>query len=222
MTLATEGVLPCPDPLDEPKSYQTGAAWRKALYESVLSGKSDHWYAHYQLGVMADACGDFDAARGSYERSLALCRNPWALRCLAMGDLRRGDAAGAAKKLLEAVQMKPIRPLAIEAMKALISAEQYEQALELVQSLPKALREVGRIRIFEIAALIRVGRLDEADRLINGPLVMPDVREGDVMLTDLWFELMAIKEKGSASEENLAWAHENLKPPKHLDFRMHG
>ena len=80
---------------------------------------------------------------------------------------------------------------------------------------------MGRICIFEIAALIRVGRLDEADRLINGPLVMPDVREGDVMLTDLWFELMAIKEKGSASEENLTWAHENLKPPKHLDFRMH-
>ena len=221
MTLATEGVLPCPEPLEEPKSYQTGAAWRKKLYESVLAGKSDHWYAHYQLGVMADACGESEAARGSYERSLALCCNPWALRCLAVGDLRRGDAAGAAKKLLEAVQMKPIRPLAIEAMRALIEAKQYEQALALFESLPKALREVGRIRIFEIAALIRMGRLDEAETLINGPLVMPDVREGDVLLTDLWFELMAIKEKGSASEENIAWAHENLKPPKHLDFRMH-
>ena len=117
--------------------------------------------------------------------------------------------------------MKPIRPLAIEAMRALIEAKQYEQALALFESLPKALREVGRIRIFEIAALIRMGRLDEAETLINGPLVMPDVREGDVLLTDLWFELMAIKEKGSASEENIAWAHENLKPPKHLDFRMH-
>lgn len=222
LTLATEGVLPCPEPLDEPKSYQIGPAWRKKLYESVLSGKSDHWYAHYQLGVMADACGDFDAARGSYERSLTLCRNPWALRCLAMGDLRRGDAAEAAKKLLEAVQMKPIRPLAIEAMRALIQAKQYERALELFESLPKALREVGRIRVFEIAALIRMGRLDEAKAQISGPIVLPDVREGDVLLTDLWFELMAIKEKGSASEENLAWAHENLKPPKHLDFRMHG
>ena len=118
--------------------------------------------------------------------------------------------------------MKPIRPLAIEAMRALIQAKQYERALELFESLPKALREVGRIRVFEIAALIRMGRLDEAETQISGPIVLPDVREGDVLLTDLWFELMAIKEKGSASEENLAWAHENLKPPKHLDFRMHG
>ena len=170
---------------------------------------------------MADACGDFDAARGSYERSLALRRNPWAQRCLAMGDLRRGEAAEAAKKLLEAVQMKPIRPLAIEAMRALIQAKQYGQALELFESLPKALREVGRIRVFEIAALIRMGRLDEAEAQISGPIILPDVREGDVLLTDLWFELMAIKEKGSAGEENIAWAHENLKPPKHLDFRMH-
>lgn len=221
MTLAKEGALPCPDPLDEPKSYQIGEAWRRALYESVLSGKSDHWYAHYQLGVMADACGDSEAARGSYERSLALCRNPWALRCLAVSDLRAGDAAQAARRLCEAVRMKPIRPLAIEAMNALIRAEQYEQALELAASLPDALREVGRVRMAEIAALIRLNRLEEAEKLITGRIVLPDIREGDVMMTDLWFELMARKEKGDARPESIAWAQEHLKPPKHLDFRMH-
>ena len=72
--------------------------------------------------------------------------------------------------------MKPIRPLAIEAMRALIQAKQYGQALELFESLPKALREVGRIRVFEIAALIRIGRLDEAEAQISGPIVLPDVR----------------------------------------------
>ena len=47
-----------------------------------------------------------------------------------------------------------------------------------------------------------------------------DVREGEVQLTNMWFELKARIEKGDASEENVAWARENLKPPKHLDFRM--
>ena len=45
-------------------------------------------------------------------------------------------------------------------------------------------------------------------------------REGDVLLTDLWFELMARRERGSADEESIAWARENLRPPRDLDFRM--
>ena len=50
--------------------------------------------------------------------------------------------------------------------------------------------------------------------------MLTDVREGDVLLTDLWFELMARRERGNADPESIAWAQENLKPPKHLDFRM--
>lgn len=71
-----------------------------------------------------------------------------------------------------------------------------------------------------ILALLRTGRCDEAQTLLMSRIVLTDVREGDVLLTDLWFELMARKERGSAEEEDIAWAHEHLTPPRHLDFRM--
>lgn len=220
MTLAKTGVLPCPDALEDVASYQISSAWRDKLYESVLAGKSDHWFAHYQLGVMADAQGDSEAARGSYLRSMELCKNPWALRCLAIQDRRAGDVQAAADKLCAAAQMKPIRALAIEALDALLRAQQYERMLALTQTLPDAVRTLGRVKTFEIAALMRTGRLEEAKALLESKIVLTDVREGDVLLTDLWFELTAREEKGCADEAALAWARENRKPPRHLDFRM--
>lgn len=220
LALAQRGEFPCPDALEEPKSYQTGAAWESALRAAVENGKADHWYAHYQLGVMADARGDCESARAEYELSLERAKNPWALRCLALQDAREGNAQRAADRLCEAARMKPIRPLAVEALSALLKAERYGDMLEMTASLPESLRELGRIRTFEIAALLRTDRLDEAAALLESRIVLTDVREGDVLLSDLWFEMTARREKGSSSEEAIAWARENRRPPKHLDFRM--
>ena len=122
--------------------------------------------------------------------------------------------------MLTAVQMKPIRPLAIEALDALCKAERYEAMLALLETLPAAIRTLGRVKTMEITALMRTQRYEQARELLEGKIVLTDVREGEVQLTNMWFELMARIEKGDASEESIAWARETLKPPKHLDFRM--
>lgn len=220
MELAAKGVLPCPDPAQEPSSYQKGAAWEEALEKSIQNGASDHWYGHYQLGVMYAARGNDQAARKAFERSLEHARNPWALRCLAVLEEREGNLSHAADLLCEAVDRKPIRPLALEALDLLAKTEQYSRMYELMNSLPAQVRQVGRVKTYEILALLRTGRYDEAQALLMSRIVLTDVREGDVLLTDLWFELMARKERGSADEEDIIWAHEHLKPPRHLDFRM--
>ena len=220
MELARTGVLPCPDVLEEPLSYQIGQEWIDLIYRSVCDGRSDHWFAHYQLGVMADAKGDHEAARRSYEVSLEREFNPWALRCLALLDGKAGDLEAAADKLLTAAQMKPIRPLVIEALEAMRKAERYDAMLALLETLPAGIRTLGRVKTMEITALMRTQRYEQARELLEGKIVLTDVREGEVQLTNMWFELMARIEKGDASEESVAWARENLKPPKHLDFRM--
>ena len=79
---------------------------------------------------------------------------------------------------------------------------------------------MGRVKTMEITALMRTQRYEQARELLEGKIVLTDVREGEVQLTNMWFELMARIEKGDASEESIAWARETLKPPKHLDFRM--
>lgn len=237
MDLALNGTLPCPEPDKAPLSYQVGRAWETALKASMERGScpesaasqksaspthegSDHWYGHYQLGVMYAARGENGAAREEFLRSLDHARNPWALRCLAVLEERAGDLRAAADLLCEAVERTPIRPLATEALEALSKTEQYQRMYDLMDKLPGEVRAQGRVRTFEIQALLRTGRYAEAEALLMGDIVLTDVREGDVLLTDLWFELMARRERGGADAESLAWAHENLKPPKHLDFRM--
>lgn len=218
--LAKTGVLDCPAALDEPLSYQIGQEWADLLYRSVCEGKSDHWFAHYHLGVMADARGDHEAARRSYEVSLERENNPWAMRCLALLDGKAGRLEEAAAKLRLAAQMKPIRPLVIEALNAMRKAEQYEDMLALLETSPAGIRALGRVKTMEITALMRTGHIEEARELLEGRIVLTDVREGEIQLTNMWFELMALKELGKADEESVRWARENLKPPKHLDFRV--
>ena len=220
LTLCKTGALPCPDPLDEPLSYQTSAAWEEKLRASIATGQSDHWFGQYQLAVMCAARGDAKAARAAYTRSLALSRNPWALRGLAVLALQEDDLSHAADLLVEAVQMKPIRALAIEALDVLTRTQQFARMATLTAQLPEGVRSLGRVKTYEILALLRTNRIEEAQALLESRIVLTDVREGDVVLTDLWFELMARRERGNADPESIAWAQETLKPPKHLDFRM--
>lgn len=220
MALASGKGLPCPKPLEEPLSYQIGHYWESALESSIEKGDSDHWYGHYQLGVMYASRGEDQKAAVSFRRSLEKEQNPWALRCLAVLEMRRGNADCAADMLCEATGMKPIRPLVIETLEVLSGAQQYERMYRLMNTLPEKVRSLGRVKVFEIQALLRTGRYDEAEELLMSHIVLADVREGDVLLTDLWFELMAYKKCGSIDAPNIAWAHEHLKPPRHLDFRM--
>lgn len=217
--LAERGVFPCPDPLAEPLSYATGDAWEQALRRAAENGQ-DSWFARYHLGVMADARGDTACARAEYERSLEMAVNPWAMRCLALIRQKSGEAEAAADMMCEAATRKPIRPLVVEALDALMAVGRWADMLALIDRLSPALQGNGRIKTYRIAAYLRTGRIDEAGALLDSAIVLTDVREGNTLLTDQWFEYMAIKHKGSAAPEHIEWAKDTLKPPKHLDFRM--
>ena len=164
---------------------------------------------------MAHARNDTVLAAEEYRLSLQQAENPWALRCLALLEKETAPA-----RLLRSARMKPIRPLVLEAMEALLKAEDYASLLDFSEGLPAALKEDGRVKTYRAAALLRSGRLDEAEAILRGPIVLSDVREGNTLLTDLWFEAAALRRFGRADAEALAWAEENVPPPENLDFRM--
>ena len=210
LVLLTDGALPCPDPLLLPKGYQVNDRWMKLLTESIVSGKGDHWYANYHLGVMHAYRNQVEDARKAFERSLEQARSPWALRCLAVLFSQSEEKERAAELMLEAVAMKPQRHLALEALRVLLEAGRYADVERVASSLPMAIRKLGRLKVILADALLELGRLAEAELLLLGDFEMADVREGEVKLTDLWFKLC--ERKGVSAEEN--------PPPKHLDFRM--
>ncbi len=220
MRLAKDGSFPRPDPKEPPASYMLGDVWEDALERACAGGEQDNWYAFYQLGVMRAAALRDAEAEKALRRSLALEHNAWALRCLAVLTKRAGREGEAAELLCEAAGMVSCRQLYIEALEALRVTEQYERLLDLADSLPAPLRRLGRVQTCRAAALMRLGRYEEAEKVLEGRIVLTDVREGDVLLSELWFELKARKKFGRADEEALAWAKEHLEPPEALDFRM--
>lgn|GEM_PF-1555516 len=223
ITLIQDGVLPCPDPLAEPDSYQIGDEWETLLKKAIASGPSDHWYAWYQLGVLVAYKSDFDQAKQCFETSLQRTPSLWALRCLAKLSQLGNDYPAAAKLLLEAVAMKPQRNLAIEALESLSKTRRYSDAVALVAKLPKSVQKLSRIRMFYVEALIELGELAKAEQLLHN-IEPTDLREGENILTDLWFRLCAlqrVREHGAQmGEELLDKVRVECPPPAHLDFPM--
>ena len=212
--------FPASAPLSEPKGYVTGSEWEAFLREKIRDGSGDHWEGHYLLGVLLDADQRSTEAEDEYRISLEKASNPWALRCLALHEKKRGQLRKGADLLLEAARMKPIRPLVLEAMQSLLEIGSYDELLRLYQAVPEFLREDGRILTLRAAALLRSGDLDGCEQILQGNIVLTDIREGNTLLTDLFFELAAMRQFGRVSEDALVWAKQHVTPPQHLDFRM--
>ena len=81
-----------------------------------------------------------------------------------------------------------------------------------------------RVKILTAKAALEAGDLDTVERILRSNIEVANMREGEVVLTDLWFSL---HEKRIAAAENVP-INDALKervrrefpPPENLDFRM--
>jgi tetratricopeptide (TPR) repeat protein len=225
LELIREGALPCPGVLEEPGSYQVGSEWERLLADSIHQGGSRHWYGYYQYGVTLAYAGKMAEAEDAFNRSIQCATNPWALRCKAVLQDMVGNTEEAAMLLVQAVTMLPERNIAKEALQTLHKTGKKQEVIHLHDSLPKGVRTLGRIKVLLIEALLDTGDITRAERMLNSNIVLTDVREGEVKLTDLWFRMVAMKhsqEKGVELDDTfLEQVKKECIPPAHLDFRMH-
>lgn len=231
LDLLEKGNFPCPDPMEEPAGYVMGREW----LEKLEALPEQNWYSLLQQGVIRYAMaaygdGSVDGARKAWEQSLAVCENPWALRNLAMLYKSEYHLPEKARELLlAAFRLKPdCRALAVETAMQLTEDGSDEKWLELYDELSPELQAYGRLRLLRAVALLHIGRLEEAAAILNVDFVMPDVKEGELSVSYLWFELyrrLYAKEQGvpydPEDEALLRAADEKYPLPKTLDFRMH-
>jgi hypothetical protein len=218
-------VLPETDPQHAPGAWMTDRGWRQLLEDSLARPGADHWLSRLHLGVMYYEAGDASSAGKHWHASRNAKPNAWATRNLAVLASHRGDAALAANLWREAFALKPdLLPLAIECAEGLLQATLSTEGLMLIESLPTTMRNNGRIRMIEARAAVATDDLDRAEKILTGDLVVPDLREGEVGLTDNWY---ALQEKKLARSRNVpvtdairGEARKRFPPPKHLDFRM--
>ena len=236
LSLLEHGELP---PADEPGSLMVQPEWRELLERALVAGRGDHWLAWWHLGNMRMEFHDRPGAREAWEQSLKRRRTGWALRNLAVAAGRETEgesgaptwaiAAGLAATpdacdlLRQAWDCGPrSAALAIEYARVLLKLEQYQPLLEFAASLPAEFRRNDRIVLMTAQAALRTGRYEEVDAVFHQEFAT--VREGEVALTDLWFEF---HERRIAAQENVPLddalrqrVRREFPPPASIDFRM--
>lgn len=223
--LIETGLMPEPDVISEPKSYVVGDYWAEKLEKCDAN-----WYSLLQLGVVKYAKGDVDGAKKAWEQSTNKKPSPWAYRNLSMlykNEL--SDAVKGREYILKAFELKKdCLSLCKEVAMQLTSDGGDEMWLEIFDSLLPELKNNGRLRLYKAVALINLGKCSEATEIVNKDFVMSDIKEGELSISALWFELyrrIYAKEIGVEYDETnmefIADADGKYPLPKSLDFRMH-
>ena len=213
LELLNDGTFPAADPLCAPESYMIAENWRSMLAD--VEEKSAN--ALYHLGVMQNAAKDPETAKKTIQESIALAPTPWAWRALARMAIIAGNADECLKAYDEALKLLPDdRNLCLEYAQTLLNTDKHVELNEYLKTLPEDFREQPRFLYLQAAVDVTLGKYDEAEAIMLRPLFIPDMREGELSLSDLWFTLY-MKKNGISREE----AKKNFPLPHELDFRMH-
>jgi len=216
--LMNEHRMPEPNPDDVPVSYMLQPEWTAMMEKAVDTVDKYNWYAHYQLAMTYCAVRDWEKARAELDKSLSLKISPWGLYGMCECEYNRENRTEGVMMLLRASQMKPDDlSLAKKCITDLVCLGHYELALEYLKSLPEEIQNNSRVRLYSIFAYVKMGNTEEAERILNadGGLVVADIREGETLQTEMWFQI----EEAKAKKEGREFNRDEAEVPYIFDFR---
>ena len=225
LTLLNKGEFPCPNVNEQPVSYCFSEKLRSVL-QLYVANNPKNWFAQYHLGVMEYAMGEIKKAQDSWEKSVKTKKNAWALRNLAMLERNEyGRIEKAVTYMRESIELlQGNRNLTQDYLETLMKAEKFEECVRAFDEMPKELKNIGKLQYCKAFALTKLERYEEACEIINDKFQMDDIKEGDISIADLWYELYAgvLRKAGKLqNEENVESLVEKYYPLGALDFRMH-
>lgn len=189
--------------------------------QSALEASPDSWQKYYHLGVIAAEIPNREEAIRLFKKSVKVKPNIWALRALAVLE-NDHDKAEAYYDEAYALGFTDVG-FAQEYLALLVAQKKHEKAYEIFNTLPEEYKDDERVMISAVSASLALGELSLCETgFFERSFV--NVREGEVLLSELWYYYTALK---AAKERNikvtasfLDWIKQNSALPKNLDFRM--
>ncbi|UOX85890.1 DUF5107 domain-containing protein [Amycolatopsis sp. FBCC-B4732] len=172
-----DGETPQGDPRVPPPSTLVNRYWAE-----LLEYTTDTWLTWYHRGVARWAAGDREAAQEAWRASVAAAENAWALRNLAVAAT---DPEESARLFRRALALAPdVRPLLAEALSAQLAAGHAPVSL-----LPG--RPEGRLALLTAHTRLAAGDRAGAKAVFDAGFEIPNIREGELSLSDTWEALSA-------------------------------
>ena len=203
------------DPAEEPISYQKQKEWISLLRQAIKNKDKDNWFAYYLLGTCLISEEEYEQAEYYLERSRELCECAWNCYALSVNAFKQNDTERELELMTLAYSYrKNDLSLAKEAFRCFYLNGQHKTVVELYESATDEIKVNERCRLFYACARAEVGRVDESEELLMGggkDLVVPDIRECEETVTNLWFRLRELR---GVSRQDAG------DPPRDLDFRM--
>ncbi|MDH2394033.1 DUF5107 domain-containing protein [Streptomyces sp. HNM0663] len=207
LALLYQGRLPASD--TAPVSYQTDPAWGPLLKES------GGWLADLHLGVLKAANGKLDKASLVWTQSVLMRPTSWAWRNIGMLAVHDAEWKLAATCYRHAYTLSPRSlPLLHELVEVLLKAGQARAALGYIDAWCAKNESDGRLQLLEARAALEDGLLDRCRALLEDGIEVPNLREGDTSLSDLWNDCQRALTMSSQADG------EALPVPERYDFVM--
>ena len=183
------GILKEPSTEDVPGDFICDDEIYRKLKGTIKSINCKNWYAYYHLGILEFRKGNDKIAKEMYETSLKLRENAWALHGLACLSIHEGNKNLAALYAQRGMELKRhCLSYQKEGLKILSQCEAYRAILQQYAVMDEDMKSIGRVQYYYALGLVKTGRLEEADKLLNSEegIVVDDVREGEDSIQDLW------------------------------------
>ena len=210
--LLFENVLPEPEQMDFPESYMIGAEWK-----TLLENAPQNALTAYYLGVMFHRDGAYRDSEACFEKSIALRENAPSYRALARLDAMNQREESCIRHYRAALRLiGNCVPLQLEYAQTLLQFDRCTELSDYLSKLPAEVLSLPRFQYLKACACAQLGQYDDALEIMQKPLIIADMREGELSLSDLWFRVWEKKENITREE------CEKCHPlPRVLDFRMH-
>ncbi len=187
---------------DSPGEWIVDPSWGVIL-EKYLNQNENNWFGWCHLGVIALENFDEEKAQFCWEKSIELEPSAWVYRNLA--QLMKIQYKP--KKAIEFMELGlPLLPIKaenvayyIEYFRLLLEQSEENKLIEIYQDLNNVFIHHERLRILYAQARIKNNDLDGIEEIFE--INFAQIREGERILTNLWYEYWGRKIALNLSEE---------------------
>lgn len=216
LALLQTGHFPVVEDPTKPAKCMISPAWRKLLEKS--HAQSPNWHSALQLGLMAVAAKEYQTANAYLLESVNLCGNPvayYGLAVLANQEDRSADCVKYCNALLAC--MEPDNSVLRDVGRLFADAKAYNELIAMLENSPYLQRD-GRLRLYMAQALNALSRPEEAEEQLvgNGGIVVDDLREGELMLSELYYAIQQQK----AEKAGIPYDEKAVVLPDFLNFKL--